>query len=244
MRKQYNTEEISRILDRFMAGESSLAEEQLLADYFRTHEVGDEWQEYKEMFALFDSGAVDIEQATSADKTDSPFLNHHSSAIIRQSSFAIIGIAAAILIAFLLWPESHEAPIIQPEQPVIAEVTPPKTKPKEHVESEVPAAQPQTVSARKPEVVEPKPQHVIREPEPAAKPVHAEATSTDSFDFYLARLESEMDALDDSVSSAQLERLISADVRLRQLVNRIVNGEVQQALNALKPDSTTDYLNF
>ena len=53
-----------------------------------------------------------------------------------------------------------------------------------------------------------------------------------------------MDALDDSVSSSQLEKLISADVRLRQLVNRIVNGEVQQALNTLKPDSTTDYLNF
>ena len=61
MMRQYDKQKIARILDKFMAGETSLDEEQLLAEYFRTHEVGDEWQEYKEMFALFDSGAVDIE---------------------------------------------------------------------------------------------------------------------------------------------------------------------------------------
>jgi hypothetical protein len=59
--RQYNKQKIARILSKFMAGETSLDEEQLLAEYFRTHEVDDEWQEYKEMFALFDSGAVDIE---------------------------------------------------------------------------------------------------------------------------------------------------------------------------------------
>ena len=59
--RQYDKQKIARILDKFMAGETSLDEEQLLAEYFRTHEVGDKWQEYKEMFALFDSGAVDIE---------------------------------------------------------------------------------------------------------------------------------------------------------------------------------------
>ena len=137
MRKQYSKEEITHILDRFMAGETSLAEEQLLADYFRTHEVGDEWREYKEMFALFDSGKVDIEQATSADKADSSFINHHPSVIIRHSSFAVIGIAAAVILAFLLWPESQESAISQPEpQPVIAEATPPESVPKEKVEAE------------------------------------------------------------------------------------------------------------
>ena len=59
--RQYDKQTITRILSKFMAGETSLDEEQLLAEYFRTHEVGDEWQEYKEMFALFDSGAVDVE---------------------------------------------------------------------------------------------------------------------------------------------------------------------------------------
>jgi hypothetical protein len=157
---------------------------------------------------------------------------------------AITSIAAAILIVFLLWPESRKTPITQPEQPVLAEVTSPKAEPKENDEAETPAAQPQTISARKHVAVEPKPKHAIREPEPESEPVLADATRADSFDYYLTHLEAEMDALDDSVSSAQLEKLISADARLRQLVNRIVGGEVQQALNAIKPDSTTEYLNF
>ncbi|MCR5779233.1 MAG: hypothetical protein K6G70_01615 [Bacteroidaceae bacterium] len=125
MRKQYSKEEITHILDRFMAGETSLAEEQLLADYFRTHEVNDEWREYKEMFALFDSGKVDIELTTSADRADSSFINHHPSVIIRHSSFAVIGIAAAIILAFLLWPESHKETTTQTEvKPVVAEANP------------------------------------------------------------------------------------------------------------------------
>ncbi|UKK62464.1 hypothetical protein L6468_01430 [Prevotella communis] len=64
MNRIYDKQEIARMLDRFMAGETSLNEEQMLAEYFRTNEVGVEWQEYKEMFALFDSGKVDIEPET------------------------------------------------------------------------------------------------------------------------------------------------------------------------------------
>ena len=64
MNRIYDKQEIARMLDKFMAGETGLNEEQMLAEYFRTNEVGDEWQEYKEMFALFDSGKVDIEPET------------------------------------------------------------------------------------------------------------------------------------------------------------------------------------
>lgn len=242
MMRHYDKQKIARILGKFMAGETSLDEEQLLAEYFRTHEVGNEWQEYKEMFSLFDSGKVDIEQATSADKADSPFLNHHSSVIIRHSSFAIIGIAAAVLIAFLLWPESHEAPIKQPEQqPVVVQHTEKQDTP--HVENELEhtpmIAQETSVQVQS---VTTKPTDKVQVNRDVAEDTTVDRT--DSFDYYLAHLEAEMDALDDSVSSSQLEKLISADVRLHQLVNRIVNGEVEQALNAAKPDSTRDYLNF
>jgi len=61
MKQPHDRQEIAQLLSRFMAGETSVAEEQLLAHYFRTHAVDEEWAEYKEMFALFDSGAVDIE---------------------------------------------------------------------------------------------------------------------------------------------------------------------------------------
>lgn len=105
MTKQYNKKEIAALLERFMAGESTLAEEQLLADYFRTHEVADEWREYKEMFALFDNGKVDVEPASSGRRTDSSFITRQSSIISRL--VAVMGIAAAVILAFLLWPKGN-----------------------------------------------------------------------------------------------------------------------------------------
>lgn len=66
IKKLYDRKEIARILDRFMDGETSLDEEKMLAEYLRTHEVSEEWQEYKEMFSLFDKGEVDIEKDNSA----------------------------------------------------------------------------------------------------------------------------------------------------------------------------------
>lgn len=61
MKHQYDKQEIAQLIDKFMAGTTSIAEEDVLAQYFRTHEVSEEWTVYKEMFALFDNGEVDIE---------------------------------------------------------------------------------------------------------------------------------------------------------------------------------------
>ena len=156
----------------------------------------------------------------------------------------VLSIAAAVILAFLLWPEGQEKTIEHPEQQVVIAVVqqPEKQdvidvkKEKRHVPMIVqePQVIVQSVPVRRTD-------ENLTHQEVA---VESEALRSDSFDYYLARLESEMEAMDDSVSLAQLEKLISADARLRQLVNRIVNGEVQQALNVAKPDSTTDYLNF
>lgn len=61
MKHQYDKQEIAQLIEKFMAGITSIAEEDVLAQYFRTHEVSEEWAVYKEMFALFDAGEVDIE---------------------------------------------------------------------------------------------------------------------------------------------------------------------------------------
>ena len=61
MKKLYDKQEIVLLLDKFMNGVSSSTEEEMLAQYFRTHEVSEEWRVYKEMFALFNNGEVDIE---------------------------------------------------------------------------------------------------------------------------------------------------------------------------------------
>ena len=66
----------------------------------------------------------------------------------------------------------------------------------------------------------------------------------DRLNYYISQLEAEMEAVDDSVRAAHLEKIIAADFRLQQLVNRIVKGGEQQALNEMKKDSTANYINF
>lgn len=175
--------------------------------------------------------AEDVSQST----------NHHSQFFIRRL-VVVSGIAAAVILAFILWPENNEIPI-KPleEQSVVVQHAEKQDTLFIQIEQEYApmiAQEPQVIVQSVP---------VRRTDENLTHQevaVESEALRSDSFDYYLARLESEMEAMDDSVSLAQLEKLISADARLRQLVNRIVNGEVQQALNVAKPDSTTEYLNF
>ena len=61
-RKLHTQEEVGQLLEKFMAGTTTLEEEAQLADFFRTHEVAGEWSTYKEMFALFDEGKVEVEE--------------------------------------------------------------------------------------------------------------------------------------------------------------------------------------
>ena len=49
--------DIRLLLDRFMAGETSLEEEALLGEWFRQHpDVSDDLKEYQMMFGYFDEG--------------------------------------------------------------------------------------------------------------------------------------------------------------------------------------------
>ena len=132
MNRIYDKQEIARMLEKFMAGETSLNEEQMLAEYFRTNEVDNEWLEYKEMFALFDSGKVDIEpekevaQPISIDnekvKTLPKDVNTKPKIIIR---WMMTGIAASILfmIGFYFFnkggePETQDVLVAQVNKPV------------------------------------------------------------------------------------------------------------------------------
>ena len=132
MNRIYDKQEIARMLDKFMAGETSLNEEQMLAEYFRTNEVDDEWQDYKEMFALFDSGKVDIEPETEVAqpvnirgekvKTLPKDVNTKPKILIR---WVMTGIAASILfiIGFYIFnkggePEAQEVLVAQVNKPV------------------------------------------------------------------------------------------------------------------------------
>lgn len=65
---------ISQLIERFMEGQSTLAEEQELAQYFATHEVSDEWKPLQDMFAYFDAG-MPIKEPGASVKI--PISKHH-----------------------------------------------------------------------------------------------------------------------------------------------------------------------
>ena len=54
--KRYSQQDIAALLDKFMDGQTTEEEEVQLADYFRTHEVPREWEDYRLMFDYFDRG--------------------------------------------------------------------------------------------------------------------------------------------------------------------------------------------
>ena len=76
------------------------------------------------------------------------------------------------------------------------------------------------------------------------KPNADSASAAEELADCIARLEAEMENIDDSVSAAHFEQLIAADARLQQMVYRIVGKQTEQALNEMEKDSTANYINF
>ena len=111
--------DILTLIKRFMAGQTSIEEEDRLAEYFRTHDVGEDLQPYKEMFAWFDQGMPlgsgqeggstsqqgDKETSQRADgqtgKQDTPRISY-------KLRYLFTAAAAAIaLLLVLTWPKAE-----------------------------------------------------------------------------------------------------------------------------------------
>ena len=244
MKQQYDKQEIAQLLSKFMAGETSVAEEDELAQYFRTHEVDNEWAEYKEMFALFDNGQVDID-LESETNSQQPIANSQKPKSLPLAvkekpkivalRWIMAGIAAsiALLLVFYLGRTTAEQPTLVAQK---TEVT------KDRVQPQHEAITPTESTG----------QAVVAQGIPAKLPTRKQANSqtvdsaseAENLANCIARLEAEMENLDDSVSSAQVERLIAADFRLQQMVNRIVGKQAEQAMNKVLNDSTANYVSF
>lgn len=55
--KQYSRHQIEALLDKFMAGKTTIEEESLLSQYFSTaHDVPAEWEDYQALFGYIDRG--------------------------------------------------------------------------------------------------------------------------------------------------------------------------------------------
>ena len=57
--KRYSQQQIKALLDKYMDGQTTVEEEALLADYFRSGDVPAEWEDYRAMFDYFDRGMED-----------------------------------------------------------------------------------------------------------------------------------------------------------------------------------------
>ena len=248
MKQQYDKQEIAQLLSKFMAGETNMAEEEVLAQYFRTHEVDDEWLEYKEMFALFDNDEVDIELET--DTSDQPNKDDSGKIImlpktvkekpkIKVLRWLMAGIAASIvlLVVFQLGRSTAEQPSLVTESNITNkdsiqlkhDAVTPTQRTEETVVAQAPFAEPHVPHAKTGRTVTSNPDA---------------ASTAENLADCIARLEAEMESLDDSVNSAQVERLIAADARLQQMVNRIVGKQAEVAINEILNDSTANYISF
>ncbi len=101
--------DIQSLIDRYLDGQTSLEEEDRLADYFRSHDVPEAWQAYKEMFAYFDAGMPTTEkektgEAIKAGETEKQPRRHRIVALWTGLTVA----AAAALTLFILHPISRQ----------------------------------------------------------------------------------------------------------------------------------------
>ncbi len=109
--KRYTQQHIQDLLDKFMNGLTTLEEEAALGDYFRTHEVPQEWEDYRQMFGYFDRG-MEGELITPQEQ---PFM--------RLMGRRWWGIAAAAAIAVLIVGTAVFYHPTSTNQPVVAEAT-------------------------------------------------------------------------------------------------------------------------
>lgn len=121
--KRYTEEYIERLLDKFMDGTSSVEEESILGEYFRTQGGREEWAEYRRMFAYFDSGMTSLPPASETPQ-----------AAKRSRKYTLIALAAAASVAALCIMLFAPAPrneaemqTAQAETPLLRGATAPKT---------------------------------------------------------------------------------------------------------------------
>ncbi len=89
MDKTHNKEYIGTLLRKFMDGESTLDEEKKLSGYFRTEKnIPEEWEDYREMFALFDHGMSMGTGAATGEHLQTECASHMSR--VRNNSARIV----------------------------------------------------------------------------------------------------------------------------------------------------------
>ena len=225
MEKEY----IQKLLDSYMAAETTKEEERLLSDYFCSHQdIPAEWQNFSVMFR----GLRQVKART---------IVFHKRLFLKWS--AVAAVAASIILAFILWPNS---PAVV-EQPVVADVVelPAPEAPETSDYSEYSDYSRNSEPPKPAKPANPKSEPVLAQAEqPPAETDAVRLTNTaDSLAYYLTRLENQMGDCRDSTCLAHLSELMRADERIKGLVNKIIHKQVETAYQEeYLVDTTTHYI--
>ena len=111
--KRYSQQQIKALLDKFMDGQTTVEEEAMLAEYFRSGDVPAEWEDYRLMFDYFDR---DMEGDLVPVEQPRPLLT-------RQMGHRWWGIAAAACItaAIVATVMLHRPATVPETPPIIAQ---------------------------------------------------------------------------------------------------------------------------
>lgn len=120
--KPYSRHQIEALLDKFMAGKTSIEEESLLSQYFSTaHDVPAEWEDYQALFGYIDHGL------------EGELLPETSSPTHRRWIWWVPAAAAAIMALVLGFKVLNKPETTQPiSPPIIAQKAEPKEVTIEH----------------------------------------------------------------------------------------------------------------
>ena len=115
MMVRYTKEYIERLLVRFMDGETSIAEEDVLSEYFRiTKDVPEEWRDYQTMFAEWNLPLAPSKERGETEVQKAPTR-------WRRWLGGSAAAAAVLLVLYVAMPSQHTQQTEQTQLPAIAQ---------------------------------------------------------------------------------------------------------------------------
>lgn len=198
------------LIERLLNEQTTPEEEHLVAQMLQQEEDMDSW--------LAEDETAEYDRIVNERRAKHHFLRWAIAAII------VLLVAAG---GFVLWPREQASDVVAEQ------------KTKEIIEPVIREAEP-VVRNMEPSVATASPKPAVS-PKGIAKRVKQQqqkANTTDSLQYYIARLEKELENVNESTYTAKAEEVLRADARLQKLVQRIMMGELTkddvsaEALNA------------
>ena len=185
------------LIERLLNEQTTPEEEHLVAQMLQQEEDMDSW--------LAEDETAEYDRIVNERRAKHHFLRWAIAAII------VLLVAAG---GFVLWPREQTSDTIAEQ------------KKKEVTETIIREAEP-VVRNMEPSVATASPKPAVS-PKGIAKRVKQQqkANTTDSLQYYIARLEKELENVNESTYTAKAEEVLRADARLQKLVQRIMMGEL------------------